>query len=154
MNRTLRAAGCAALLFATAAGHAQQVSVREPWVRAVPPQSSATGAFMQLTATEDARLVAAASPVAGVVEIHEMKMDGGVMRMRAVAGLDLPAGRSVALEPGGYHVMLMMLKQPLKDGDKVPITLTVEGKGGKRTTVDVQATVRPLAAPAHPPAKP
>lgn len=129
-----------------------QISVQEPWVRATVAQQKATGAFMQLVSPAGGRLVSASSPVAGVVEIHEMAMDGNVMKMRAIAGLDLPAGKAVALKPGGHHVMLMDLKQGLQAGQSVPITLVVEGPGGKRETVQVSATVRPLGAgpaPAH-----
>ena len=86
-----------------------------------------------------------ASPLAGVVEIHEMAMDGNVMKMRAVAVLELPAGKTVELKPGGYHVMLMDLKQPLKAGETVPLTLVVEGAGGKRETVEISAPVKALA---------
>jgi copper(I)-binding protein len=126
-----------------------QISVQEPWVRATVAQQKATGAFMQLVSPAGGRLVSASSPVAGVVEIHEMAMDGNVMKMRAIAGLDLPAGKAVALKPGGHHVMLMDLKQGLQTGQSVPITLVVEGPGGKRETVQISATVRPLgAAPA------
>ena len=82
------------------------------------------------------------SPVAGVVEIHEMSMDGNVMRMRAVSGIDLPAGKSVDLKPGGFHVMLMDLKQVLKAGETVPLTLVIEGAGQTRETLQVKATVR------------
>lgn len=131
----------------TVAGSAlAQVAAKDPWVRATVTQQKATGLFVQLTSPADARLVAAASPVAGVVEIHEMVMDGNVMRMRAVPGLDLPAGKTVKLEPGGYHVMLMDLKQPIKDGDLVDVSLTVEGKDGKRETLSLKAPARPLTA--------
>ena len=82
------------------------------------------------------------SSVAGVVEIHEMAMEGNVMKMRAVPGIELPAGKTVDLKPGGYHVMLMDLKQQLKDGETVPITLVIEGKDKKRETVEVKAPVR------------
>lgn len=123
-----------------------QVNIKDPWVRATVPQQKASGAFMQITAAKDARLVEARSPVADVVEIHEMTLQDGVMRMRRIAALDLPAGRAVELEPGGYHVMLMDLKQQLKVGEQVPITLVVEGKDRKRETVQLQAPVRPLAA--------
>jgi periplasmic copper chaperone A len=125
-----------------------QVKVDEPWVRGTVAAQKATGAFMRVTAVEDARLVAARSPVAGVVELHEMKMESGVMKMRAVGSIALPAGRAVSLEPGGYHVMLMGLKQPLAEGEAVPLTLVVESKGGQRSEVEVKATVRPLTAPA------
>jgi hypothetical protein len=129
----------AALLVALPA--AAQVTVTEPWVRGTVAGQMATGAFMKLQSARNARLVEAASPVAGVVEIHEMTLENNVMRMRAVAGLDLPAGRTVELKPGGYHVMLMDLKQQMKDGDVVPVTLVVES-GGKRETVEVKAAVR------------
>lgn len=122
-----------------------QVSVKEPWVRATVAQQKATGAFMQITSAQDARLVEAKSPVAGVVEVHEMVMEKDVMKMRAVPGLDLPAGKSIELKPGGYHVMLMDLKQQMKVGDSVPMTLVVEGKDKKRSNVEITATVKPLA---------
>lgn len=125
-----------------------QTEVKDAWVRGTVVQQKATGAFMQLTSKQGGKLVAAASPVAGVVEIHEMKMEGNMMKMAAVAGLELPAGKAVELKPGGYHVMLMDLKQALKAGDTVPLTLTVEGKDGKKETVEVQAPVRALGAAA------
>jgi copper(I)-binding protein len=125
-----------------------QVTVKDAWVRATVPQQKATGAFMQLQSVQDAKLLSAQSPVAGVVEVHEMSMDGGVMKMRAVPSLALPAGKSVELKPGGYHVMLMDLKAQVKDGDTVPVTLVVEGKDGKRQTIEVKASARTAAAPA------
>jgi hypothetical protein len=129
----------AALLFSLPA--AAQVTVTDPWVRGTVPQQMATGAFMQLKSAKDAKLVEANSPIAGGVEIHEMKLENNVMRMRAVPALDLPAGRTVDLKPGGYHVMLMDLKQQMKEGEVVPVTLVIES-GGKRETVEVKAKVR------------
>ncbi|MFP5462856.1 MAG: copper chaperone PCu(A)C [Gammaproteobacteria bacterium] len=147
MKPKIRTLALAAALAVSSAAFAQ-VTVKDPWVRGTVAQQKASGAFMLLQSATDARLVSAASPVAGVVEIHEMKMEGDVMRMRAITGLDLPAGSTVELKPGGYHVMLMDLKKPLQDGDMVPLTLTVEGKDGKRSTLEVQAPVKALAAPA------
>jgi periplasmic copper chaperone A len=121
-----------------------QVKVDDPWVRATVPQQRATGAFMQLTAPTDARLVGAQSPAAAVVEIHEMTMDNDVMRMRAIESLDLPAGQTVELKPGGYHVMLIDLKAQAKEGDTIPVTLIVENKDGQRETIEIAAPVRPL----------
>ena len=126
-----------------------QVTVSEPWVRATVPQQKATGAFMKLQSAQDAKLISAKSAVAGVVEVHEMAMDAGVMKMRAVDGLALPMGKAVDLKPGGYHVMLMDLKAQLKDGDAVPLTLTFETKDGKRQTMEVKATARNMSAPAQ-----
>ena len=137
----------AALALATAVQ--AQVAVKDAWVRATVPQQKATGAFMQLTAEKDTRLVEARSPVAGVVEIHEMTMVDNVMKMRAVPGLDLPAGKAVELKPGGYHIMLIDLKGQVKEGDTVPVTLVVQGKDGKRETIEVKAPVRPLNAAAQ-----
>ena len=111
-------AAFAALLFALPA--AAQVTVTDAWVRGTVPQQMATGAFMQLKSAKDAKLVEASSPVAGVVEIHEMKLENNVMRMRAVTALSLPAGRTVELKPGGYHVMLMDLKRQMKEGESCP----------------------------------
>jgi copper(I)-binding protein len=91
-------------------------------------------------------VVAASSPVAEVVEIHEMAMDNQVMRMRAIPALELPAGKAVELKPGGFHVMLMGLKQQVKEGDTVPVTLVVEGADGKRENVEVKAPARTLNA--------
>ncbi len=125
-----------------------QVTVADAWVRGTVATQKATGAFMNLTSATDSALVSASSPIAGLVEVHEMSMDGGVMRMRAIPQLPLPAGRTVNLKPGGYHVMLMDLKGPLKEGETVPITLTFVGKDGRKTTQDVQAPVRALTAPA------
>ncbi|MFG6457317.1 copper chaperone PCu(A)C [Roseateles sp. BYS96W] len=130
----------AALLVSFAAQ--AQVKVDDPWVRATVAPQKATGAFMQLTSAKAVKVVAAASPVAGMVEIHEMKMDDGVMKMRAVDALPLPAGQAVALKPGSYHVMLMGLKAPIKAGEIVPLTLTVEGEDGKRTAVEIKAEAR------------
>jgi copper(I)-binding protein len=138
-----------ALLFVTAPAIAlAQIAVTDPWVRATVPEQKSTGAFMQLTSPNGARLVEARSPAARVVEIHEMTMVDNVMKMRAVTGVDLPAGKAVNLQSGGYHVMLIDLKGPIKAGDSVPITLVFEGKDKIRETVDVKATARALGAPA------
>jgi len=137
---TLLAALCAAAF--TLPAHAQ-TTVKDPWARATVAQQKASGAFMQLQSAKGGKLLSASSPVAGVVEIHEMAMDGNVMKMRAVPSLDLPAGKAVDLKPGGYHVMLMDLKKPLTAGDTIPITLVVES-AGQRETVEVKAAVRPL----------
>ena len=125
---------------------AQQVSIEDPWVRATVAQQRASGAFMKITAPSAMKLVGARSPVASIVEIHEMSMIGDLMKMRAVSAIDLPAGKAVALEPGGYHVMLIDLKQQIKDGEAVPITLVFEGEGGKQLTQEISARAMPLNA--------
>ena len=134
-------------IFAFAAHAAlAQVTVKDAWVRATVPHQSATGAFMKLESPQDARLVSASSAAAGVVEIHQMTMDNGVMKMRPVKGVDIPVGKVVELKPGGYHVMMMNLKDQVKEGDVVPITLVVEGKDKQRQTLEVRAVARPLNA--------
>jgi copper(I)-binding protein len=135
----------ALLAVAAAFGVQAQTTVKEPWVRGTVAGQKATGMFGQITSASGGKLVSASSPVAGVVEVHEMVMDGNVMKMRAVTGLELPAGKAVELKPGGYHLMLMDLKQELKTGDSVPVTLLIEGTGGKRETLEVKAPVKALA---------
>ncbi len=131
----------------SAAGLAQaQVTVQDAWVRATVPHQKATGAFMRLVSPKDARVVSVSTPAAPVAEIHEMKLVDNVMKMRAVPGLELPAGKAVELKPGGYHVMLMDLPAQVKEGDTVPLTLVVEGKDGQRETLQVQAKARGVAA--------
>lgn len=136
----------ATLLCLAAGGAHAQVQVKEAWVRATVAQQTATGAFMQLRSPADARLISASSPVAGAVELHEMSMVGNVMKMRAVPGIELPAGKAVDLQPGGFHMMLIKLRSQMKEGDRVSITLVVEGTDRKRQTLEVEAQVRPLSA--------
>jgi copper(I)-binding protein len=141
----LRSALALVLGFALSAAAQAQITVTDPWVRGTVAQQKASGLFAVITSAQGGKLVAGSSPVAGVVEVHEMTMDGSTMKMRQVAGgLPLPAGQAVELKPGGYHVMLMDLKQQLKAGDTVVVTLVVEGADGKRQNVEVQAPVKPL----------
>ena len=123
-----------------------QVAITRPWVRATAPGQKVAAAYMEIKSTGPATLISVASPVAGMAEVHETTMENGMMKMRPVERLALPAGKTVELKPGGYHIMLMDLKRQLKEGDTVPITLVVEGKDKKRRTVHVKAPVRPLAA--------
>jgi len=146
MNPQLLRAALAAALALAAAGASAQVTVKNAWIRATVPVQKASGAFMQIVSAQDARLVAVATPVAGLVELHQMDMKGGMMNMRHVETIDLPAGKTVELAPGGYHVMLLELKRQMRAGDTVPLTLVVEGKDKKRSTVAVTATVKPLTA--------
>ncbi len=124
------------------------VDVKEAWVRSTLPAQKNSGAYMELVSSEASTLLSAASPVAGVVEIHSMKMEGDVMKMHSIQNLELPAGKTVKLAPGGYHIMLMELKQPLKKGEIVPITLKVMGKDKQPQNIEVKAEVRDLAQPA------
>ncbi|WP_296752067.1 copper chaperone PCu(A)C [Thiobacillus sp.] len=134
----------AAVLLASAASlpaWAANIGVTDAWVRATMPGQPVSGAYMQIQADADARLIGASSQAVPRVEVHEMKMDGGVMRMREVKAIELPQGKTVSLEPGGFHIMLMNLEKPIAAGDVVPLTLVVES-GGKRQTVEVNAVAR------------
>ena len=133
-----------AVLMAVASGslYAQTVEVRDAWVRTSVQGQKATGAFMKITAKENMKLVSVSSPVAGVAEVHEMKMEGDVMKMRAVqGGLDLPAGKTVELSPGGYHVMMMDLKAALPKDSTVPLTLVFKDAKGVESKVDLKLPV-------------
>jgi periplasmic copper chaperone A len=137
-----------ALLVALASGAAwaQPVDVKDAWVRTSVQGQKATGAFMTLTAKDSLTLVSASSPVAGVVEVHEMKMDGDVMKMRALpTGLDLPAGKAVALKPGGYHVMLLDLKAALPKDSTVPLTLVFKDAKGVQSQLALKVPVASAA---------
>lgn len=121
---------------------AQDIEVKDAWIRGTVPGQTATGAFMNITSKAPARLVGVASPVAATVEIHNMTMQGGVMKMFAVDGVDLPANRTVSLASGGYHVMFLELKRELKAGDRVPLKLTFELADKKRETLELAVEVR------------
>lgn len=124
------------------------LTAKDAWVRGTVAGQTATGAFMSLQSGADSVLIGAESPIAGIVEIHESSMVNNVMRMREVPRLSLPAGKSVVLKPGGYHIMMMDLKQPLKVGEAVPIRLQVEARDKTVHSVEVTATVRALGAEA------
>jgi hypothetical protein len=111
------------------------------WVRASVPGQQATGAFMRITAKEPMQLVGASTPVAGVAEVHEMKMEGDVMRMRAAGSIELPVGRAFELKPGGYHLMLQDLKKPLETGSTVPLTLVFRNGKGVESRMDLRLPV-------------
>jgi len=123
-----------------------QTTVANAWVRGTVPAQTATGAYMDITSKDGGKLVAVSSPLAGSVEMHEMRMEGNVMGMREMDKVELPAGKTVKFDPSGYHLMLLNLRQPLKPGIMVPLTLTVEGRDGKRSKIAVQAQVRALGA--------
>ena len=137
---------CGVLGCFVGAAHAnrQPVEIKDAWVRGTVAGQNASGAFMSLRSRSPSRLAAAASPIADVVEIHNTKMDGGVMRMFAVDGIELPANRTVLLAPGGHHLMLMGLKRALNTGERVPLRLTFELAGGKRETIELDVEVRQI----------
>ncbi len=133
------------LALASSTLYAQTVEVKDVWIRASVQGQMATGAFMKLKSKDGAQLVSVSSPVAGIAEVHEMKLEGDVMKMRAVPALDLPAGKTVELKPGGYHVMLMDLKTALKKDSTVPLTLVFKDAKGVQSTLALKVPVATMA---------
>ena len=133
-------------MLAAAAGAHAQVEARAAWVRGTVQGQTTAGAYMELTSGQRASLLGAESPAARSAEIHEMKMEGNVMRMRAVPRLELPPGKTVELKPGGHHMMLVDLKRQLKKGDLVRIRLKIELSDKTIKTIQVVAEVRELAS--------
>lgn len=130
---------------ACASAFAQTVEVKDAWVRTSVQGQKATGAFMKITAQKGSKLIFVSSPVAGIAEVHEMKMEGNVMKMRALAGgLDLPAGKTVELT-GPYHIMLMDLKAALPKDSTVPLTLVFKDAKGVESKLDLKVPVAAVA---------
>ena len=135
-----------ALCFGGSAVHAEEaVTVTHAWVRATAPGQRVAGVYLEISSAAPSKLVAASSPVAGSAEIHSMRLENGVMEMRQLESLELPAKQTVKLEPGGLHLMLLDLKKPLKRGDKVPLRLTLQRTDRSKTVLEVQAEVRSVA---------
>jgi copper(I)-binding protein len=138
---TMKPMIAALLLAAALPAAAANVQVSDAWARATMPGQKVSAAYMTIRSDADAKLVGVSSAAVPRVELHEMKMDGEVMRMREVGTLALPAGKPVKLEPGGYHIMLMNLDRAIAAGEAVPLTLTIES-GGRQETVEVKAEAR------------
>ena len=140
MRRTL---GVLGMLLATLAAQAgQPVELKHAWARATAPGQEVGAAYMELKSATSLTLVKVESPLADSVEIHKMAMKDGVMEMRMLETLELPAGKVVKLEPGGFHLMLFDLKKPLKTGESVPLTLNLQDKSGKASTLKVELPVK------------
>ncbi len=139
MKLTQRILLTSALCIAAVAAHGQNtVKVENVWARPTVAGQSGGGGFLKITGGAAAdRLVSASAPVSKVVELHKMEMDGNVMRMREVPGIDVPAGTEVQLKPGGLHIMFIGLKQTLKAGDSFPMTLKFEKAGEVKVEVKV-----------------
>jgi len=139
------AAAALAMALTAQAQHSADIDVKSAWARPTVAGQMGTGAFMHLTSKDGARLLSASSDVAGVVEIHEMAMEGNVMRMRPIRNLDLPPGSTVELKPGGHHMMLMDLKRPLATGEKIKVELRLETRDKKLVTQPIEIEIRPRA---------
>jgi copper(I)-binding protein len=126
-----------------------EITIGHPYARATAPGQTSGGAYLRLENRGPAdRLIAVQSDVAGSAELHEMKMDGDVMRMRQIEAVDLPPNQSVSLQPGGSHIMLVGLKAPLKEGEKFPLTLRFQNAGEVKVEVYVEA-VKPAPHMGH-----
>lgn len=127
-------------------GVADEITVNDPYLRAVPPVVKTSAAFMQIQNSSDMEqfLVSASTPAAAAVELHMHTMDDGVMRMRRIAHIHLPPKETVALQPGGLHIMLFDLTSPLNAGDQVPITLTFEDGSSKEISAEVRSVKRTM----------
>lgn len=143
MSKLSYALVCLALALGSANVSAH-VSVTAPWVRATVPSQKSTGVYMHLQSHGAARLVSVSSPVAASAQLHQMEMQGDVMKMRLVDGIELPSGKGVNMSAGTYHVMLIGLKRQLKNGDAVPLTLVVQSKGKAREQITVKVPVKPI----------
>lgn len=139
------------VLAAAAQAQPAPVAVSAPWARAVMQGQSNSAAYMTLTAAEPLTLTGASSPAAGVVEIHEMWMEGDVMKMRARESIALPAGQAVSFRPGGYHFMLMDLKAAFRPGTVVPLTLQLRDAQGRTRELKVEAPVAFVPPQGHQP---
>jgi copper(I)-binding protein len=128
---------------------ADTVKIENAWVRATAPGQKVAGGFLDLTADTDMKLVGGSSPASSTLELHIMKMDGGVMEMRQIQEIALPKGKTVSLQPGGLHIMFIDLKQQIKEGDKVPVTLTVQNAAGKEQQIRVEAQAMRAGGMAH-----
>jgi periplasmic copper chaperone A len=133
-----------AMLMTAAAAAQAQVKVDRAWARPTVPGQQGGGGFVSITSATADRLVSGSTPLAERFELHTMAMKGDVMEMRQVDAIDLPAGKTVELKPGGLHVMFIGLKQPLALGSKVPVTLKFEKAGEVQVEFDVAP--RPPAA--------
>ena len=129
----------AGLVVASAAlAQPAQLEVNNAWAGATPGKAENGVAFLTIQSPTADRLVSASSPVAKKAELHTMSMQGMVMKMRPITGLDIPAGQPVTLKPGGEHIMLMGLDQPLHEGQSFPLTLDFEKAGPRTVTVTVE----------------
>ena len=121
-----------------AAAQTGDLQVTNAWARATPGGAQTAATYVTILSPTGDRLTAAATPAAQKAELHSMTMDGNVMKMRDIDGIDLPAGQAVTLKPGGYHIMLTGLAQPLTAGETFPLTLTFDKAGTREVTVTVQ----------------
>jgi copper(I)-binding protein len=144
MTRVLKAVFLVCCVCLSGLASADQISVSNAWTRAGAPGQTVAAIYFDIVSKVDAKLVAVDTDIAEVAEFHVMTVTDGTMRMRAVAAIDLPAGRKISLKPGGIHVMLFSIKHRLRAGERIPIRLTVEDVAGRKTELTIQADVHNL----------
>jgi len=146
MTSLYRFAGLLAALLMSASVYAGDIQIENAWVRATAPGQDGAGVDMVITSKQVATLVGVSSPIAKTAELHSMTSEGGMMKMREVQAIELPAGKRLSLRENGYHLMLNGLKAPLKEGESVPLTLSIKlGKQGV-VKIETKAEVRSLTA--------
>jgi copper(I)-binding protein len=141
MRSTLLALGASFIIgfsSVTATAQSSDVEVKDAWARATPGGAQTAAAYVTVTSPTGDRLTGASTPAAQKADIHSMSMDNGVMKMRQVDGIDLPAGQAVTLKPGGYHIMLTGLAKPLQQGQSFPLTLDFAKAGAQQVMVTVE----------------
>jgi periplasmic copper chaperone A len=137
MLKTLLAFAASLLIAAAAAAQSGAVAIENAWARATPGQAETGAAYLTIESPTPDRLTGVSTPAAKTAELHTMTMEGGVMKMRPLAGIDLPAGQKVTLQPGAMHIMLLGLAHPLLPGQSFPLTLHFEKGGTREVTVAV-----------------
>lgn len=130
------------MLFASIAQAKENIQISNAWVRATVPGQEVSGAFLSVKSLRPAKLIKVESPIADSVEIHSMTMKNGVMEMRELKTLALPAGKLVKLAPGELHLMLIDIKRQLKPGDKVPLKLTLQFETNTQAVKEITAVVK------------
>ncbi|HXU94108.1 MAG TPA: copper chaperone PCu(A)C [Gallionella sp.] len=153
MTNLLRIGALLAALSFNIGAYAGDIQVEGAWSRATAPGQADAMADLAITSKQAATLVGISSAACKSVELHSMTHEGGVMKMREVKTLELPAGKRVSLSEGGYHLMLIGLKAPLKAGEAVPLTLKIKTAGKREVSVEAKAEVKPLAEPKAEPAQ-
>ena len=144
MTSVLTAVSVFLCLLLSGLASADQIRVTNAWTRASAPGQQVAAVYFDIASAVDAKLVAVDTGVAQVAEFHLMTVENGTMRMRAVLAVDLPAGITVSLKPGGFHVMLFDLKEPLRAGERIPVELLVEDADGRKTKLKIEADIRNL----------
>lgn len=148
MNKAIGLAGLLGAMLLSFSVYAGDIQVEGAWSRATAPGQDAAMVDIAIVSAKDARLVGFSSPACKSAQVHSMSHEGGMMKMREVKSVDLPAGKRVVLGEAGYHLMLVGLNAPLKAGESLPLTLNVK-VGNSEVKVETRAEVKPLTESQH-----